>query len=265
MVSKSIDIHPAELAPFDPSSRRLIIELAPNALSAVLWDKIHSKVVAAEVFSGDISKAGDRQTITEQSQLLLFKDVETIAYSAFYPVLPIPAYLYSPERAQEQLNLLYSSRTNNYTGGDIIKEQSMVLSWQMPATVHQFLVNRFKVLQVKHLLSNVIVRSSNHSKTIGELVVHGNLVWLVVWKNGKLIVAKSIEVEHPDDLSFQLLQVCKQFDIETADIDWKISGMIQQDSLLWAAVTRYFSNVSEMESAVVLSDEIPGYYLAYLF
>jgi hypothetical protein len=265
MVSKSIDIHTAGLAPFEPSTRRLVLELAPTALTVFLWDKNINKPIAVEVFNGDIVKAGDRQVILEQSQLLAFKELETLVISAFPNILPIPSVLYSPTLAQGQLNLLFGQNNTLYTGGDVIADLSMVLSWQMPATIHQFLVNRFKILQVKHLVTNLIEKHNSTINTQGNLVVHGNWVWLVLWQNGKLLITKSIYVEHSDDLSYQLLNICKQFQLDTKQVEWQLSGMVQQESPMWAAVSRFFEQVAEMPAKATVPEDLPGHYFAHLF
>lgn len=265
MVSKSLDIHTASLAPFEPSKRRLLLELAPGALTAILWDKDKNLPVAVEVFNGDITKASERQVITEQSRLLAYKDLETLVFSAFPNILPVPSFLYSPTAAQEQLNLLFGQNNQLYTGGDVIAAHSMVLSWQMPATVHQFLVNRFKVLQVKHLVTHLIDNFKLGENVAGYIVVYGSLVWIVVYQNGQLLLAKSVEVAHPDDLSYQLLNICKQFSLPPAQIFWQIAGMVQSDSPMWAGVSRFFEHVEELPLQGQLPEDLPGYYFAHLF
>lgn len=265
MVSKSLDIHTASLAPFEPSKRRLLLELAPNALTAVLWDKESNLPLAVEVFNGDITKAGERQVIAEQSRLLAYKDLETVVISAFPNILPVPSFLYTPTAAQEQLNVLFGQNNTLYTGGDVIADHSMVLSWQMPTTVHQFLVNRFKVLQVRHLATQLIHNFKSGEPVKGNIVVYGSLVWIVLWQNEQLLLAKSVEVAHPDDLSYQLLNICRQFNLEVAQVYWQISGMVQQDSPMWAAVSRFFEQVEEMPVQAQLPEDLPGYYFAHLF
>lgn len=265
MVSKSLDIHTASLAPFEPSKRRLVLELAPHALTAILWDKDKNLPVAVEVFNGDITKAGERQLIMEQSRLLGYKDLETLVISAFPNILPVPSFLYTPTSAQEQLNLLFGQNNNLYTGGDVIAEHSMVLNWQMPTTVHQFLVNRFKVLQVRHLVTNLLNSFKQNEAAQGNIVVYGSLVWIALWQNEQLLLAKSAEIGHADDLSYQLLNICKQFSIDPAQITWQLSGMVAQDSPMWAAVSRFFEHVEEMPILVQLPEDLPGYYFAHLF
>ncbi len=265
VVSKSLDIHPESLLPAPPAGRRLLVELAPSTLSVVLWDNQLQSPVAAESFNGQIGKAEDRQVIMDQSRLLAFNDLQTLVISAFPNIVPIPSYLYNPASAIQQQQLLYGEQDRLYTDGDLLQDHDMLLSWQMPATVHQFFVNRFKVLQIRHLVSGLIKSHTSNTSANGNIVVYGSRVWILLWQDSQLLIAKSVEVGHPDDLSYNLLNICRQFSVEPVQTQWHISGMVEQDSPLWAAVSRFFAQVSEMPSNVSLHKDIPGYYFAHLF
>ena len=107
MVSKSFDINTTSLQPFDPGKRRLIIELSPESVAVILWDRLKRIPEAVEIFKGPHTLTQDWETISEQSSLLGFSDLETLVILAYPEMIPVPAALYTPLSAIDQLELVF--------------------------------------------------------------------------------------------------------------------------------------------------------------
>ncbi len=265
MVSKSFDINTEGLLPFEPSSRRLVLELSPDTVSVILWQKEKQLPEAVEVFNGHHTNTEDWQAMLQQSKLLNFNQVETLVVHAYPYMLPIPAFLYTTTSAAEQLALIHGTNTSFYTGGDVLERTSMVVAWQLPLYTYQFLRNHFYVLQVKHVVSGMIEAGKNNNSTGGNIIVYGNTSWVVLWQDGELQVAKFVSIGQADDLSYHLLNTCKQFELDPAEVNWEISGMAAENSPLWNAVTRFFEPVKVMPCTVPLPEELQPHYFAHLF
>src|SRR5829696_8913344 len=103
MVSKSFDINTVSLQPFVPSGKRLIVELSPESVSVILWDKEKRIPEAVEIFKGGHGESEDWDSMLQQSRLLGFRDLETTVVVAYPEMILVPSFLYSPAIAKAQL------------------------------------------------------------------------------------------------------------------------------------------------------------------
>lgn len=263
MVSKSFDIHTGNLLPFDSSSKRLLVEASPELVSVILWDKRKRIPDAVEIFNGCCATEDDWQTMLQQSRLLSFTDVETLVVNAYPEMIPVPTPLYTPESARAQLELFFGNKILLHTGGDVMEKDGMVVAWQLPQRLYDILKNHFQVFQVKHIAS-LLISSQTGNQHKARVVVYGNFAWVLVWLHGQLQIAKPVAFSIPDDLSWHLLNLCRELQAEPTSIAWEISGMAEENSPLWQAITRFLEPVTAMDAAIKLPDELPAHYFAHL-
>jgi len=265
MVSKSFDINTTSLQPFESTSKRLLIEVSPELVSVVLWDSQKRAPEAAEIFTGPHGNTEDWESMLQQSRLLGFSDLETQVIIAYPDMLPIPASLYEQHSAKVQLELFFGEKPGLFTRGDVLDKEEMVIAWQMPANGYEFLGKHLKFFQVKHIVSQLISSKEPDALASGQIVIYGNMCWVLLWLEGKLQIAKSIAFTVPDDLSWHLLNLCRQFEVAPTSVAWKVSGMAEGNSPLWQAITRFIDPVETMDAKVHVPEELPGHYFAHLF
>lgn len=265
MVSKSFDINTTGLQPFEPSEKRLIVEVSPESVSVILLNKLEGIPEGVEIFNGTHDETEDWEAMVQQSRLMGLADLETLVVIAYPHMLPIPASLYTPESAKAQMELFFGFKQGCYASGDVLEEHDMVIAWQIPQKVQDFLSGHFQLLQVKHLVTLLMANSKITSPAEGRVVLYGNLGWIVLWLDGKVQIAKSVAFVKPDDLSWHLLNLCRQFNLEPTAVNWKVSGMAEASSPLWHAITRFLDPVEAMDAGVAVQEELPGHYFAHLF
>jgi hypothetical protein len=263
MVSKSFDIQTGNLLPFDSASKKLLIEISPELVSVILWDKQKAIPDAVEIFNGSNPDADDWQSMLHQSRLLSFSDLETLIVNAYPEMIPVPVSLYHPTSAKEQLELFFGNKIPVHTGGDVLDKEEMIVAWQLPLDLYEFLKNHFQVFQVKHIAS-VLLLQQPAGENKAHIVVYGNFAWVLIWLNGQLQIAKPVAFSLPDDLSWHLLNLCRQLTVEPTDIAWEVSGMAEESSPLWQAITRFLDPVKAMNAPVELPENLPAHYFAHL-
>jgi len=265
MLSKSFDINTASLPPFESGTHSLLLEISPAAVSVIFWNKEKNAPEAVEVFAGSFNNAADWELITQQSTLLGLRQLETDVIHAFENMLPIPLHVYTPEQGKAQLELFFGAKPGMHTSADLLPINEMVLAWQMPQDLHAAIASYFQVYRVKHVGSCLLKNAVEAGKTVGKIVVYGSQCWMSLWGNGSLLIIKSVAISQADDLSWHLLNTCKQFGLEPNEVSWEIGGMAEESSPLWTAVTRFFDPVRAMASPVELPAEIPAHYFAHLY
>lgn len=264
MVSKSFDIHTANLLPFEPGSKRLLLEISPEMVSVILYDKQQNTPEAVEIFQGPYNDQEDWQSMVDKSRLLSYTGLETQVFYSHPEMIPVPAKLYNPSAAKAQLELFFGSKLTIHSGGDVLEKEGMVVAWQIPSVVNSFLAGHFNIFQARHVVSALISSWQPGEDAEGRVVVYKNMAWMLLWSQGKLQIAKPVVFEEPDDLSWHLLNVCRQYELDPGSVNWKVSGMIEENAPLWKAITRFLDPVTPLSPGVQVPEELPGHYFAHL-
>lgn len=263
MVSKSFDIHTGSLLPFDAASKKLLVEISPSHTGVILWDKEKDAPEAVEAFSGDMMNEDQWHSMLQQSRLLGYTDLETSILIAHPQMIPVPARFYDFAGAKQQLELFFGNRGEMHTGGDVLEKEEMVVAWQLPKDLFECLRGHFKAFRARHIASLLIGRGQvNDNKA--QVIIYGNLAWVLVWLNGQFKIAKSVTFLQPDDLSWHLLNICRHLEAEPTDIQWEVAGMVEENSPLWQAITRFLDPVTPMAALVPLPGELPAHYFAHV-
>lgn len=265
MVALTYHIRPVGNEAFESNSRCLLIEAGSETLSILLWDKTRAMPDAAEVFSGITSWTEDWELMKQQSELLGYRSLETVVFFNFGRFLPIPNVFYQPSDAAIQLNALFGEEAYLHSGGDILPDLDMVLAWQVPKDLFECLAADFDKIQFKSIAALVLQNGLGFKddSVVGQMLVSGKLVWLAIWRNGQLIIVKSYPAADPENLTYQMLNICRQWGIEVEKIHWKVGGMVNQDSPLWYAAGRFFENFIPDNAGINFGPEVPAHYFAH--
>lgn len=265
MVSKSFDINVSGIQPFDSASKKLLIELSTDAVTAVLWDRQDNAPVAIESFHGSHRLSADWEAMVQQSRLLTMSNLETLVVVGYGNMMPVPGSLYAPHLAASQLELFFGNSTDLFTSGDLIKELEMVVAWQIPVEEQHFIVNHFHWVQVKHAVTLLLENHIKQTGWEGHILIYASESWVVIWENGNFRLAKPVFFSKPDDLSWHLLNTCRMLQTEPTEISWTLSGMVETNSSLWLAVCRFLEPVVPLENGKNSMEELPAHYFAHIF
>jgi hypothetical protein len=180
-------------------------------------------------------------------------------------MMPVPLTLYEPQQSAAQLELFFGSSRDLFTSGDVLKELEMVLAWQIPLEEQNFIVNHFQWVRMQHAVSLLLENHRVDSPADGHILIYANESWLVIWQSGLFQLARPVLFTKPDDLSWHLLNTCRVLDFEPTAINWQVSGMVEEGSTLWLAISRFLDPVLPMQSGVKTLEDIPQHYFAHIF
>lgn len=265
MVSLTYHIRSAEKNAFEADSKSLLIEAGNGNLSILLWDKTRAVPEAAEVFSGILDCTDQWQEVMQQSELLGYRSLDTIIFLNYPRFLPVPTIFYKPQEALLQMEAIFGEDHFLHTGGDILRELDMVIGWQVPKDSFECMADHFDAVQFKSIATLMletgpVMKGESHE---GHILVSGQHVWIAVWRNGQLLIIKSIPAGDSDNIAYQMLNICEQWGIDKEKIYWRVTGMVQQDSPMWAAAERFFLNVVPENTTGVFGTDIPPHFFAH--
>jgi hypothetical protein len=265
MVSLTYHIRSAAKNAFEADSKCLLIEAGIGNLSILLWDKTRAIPEAAEVFSGISDYRDQWEEIMQQSELLGFRSLDTIIFLNYSRFLPYPTVFYKPSDAVVQLETIFGEESLLHTGGDILRELDMIVAWQVPKDSFECMAEHFDAVQFKSL-ATLMLESGPVLKAEsleGHFLVSGQHVWLAVWRNGQLLVIKSVPAGDADYIAYQMLNICEQWGIPKESIHWRITGMVHQDSPMWDAARRFFLHFHPENTTGVFGTDIPPHFFAH--
>jgi hypothetical protein len=265
MVAKSIDIGTSALLPYEPASRKLLIEWAPYHLHVLLWNNSTASIEAIESFGGSIADEVDWEQVLGQSSLLPLTNVETWLVCAGPRMLPVPEHLFDAQRSKEELNLLLGAAGWHEPMADLIPQKDMVLAWQMPAAVIGWLQRHFEVLTPRHVAGELLKKPVMDEKTMGQIVLAEKQALLLLYHQEQLLFVGMLPVVNGDDLAYRLLNICAQHHLPAAEVVWQVSGMIEKEAPLYTGLSKYLEQIDLWPVPFELSDGVSPQYFAHLY
>jgi hypothetical protein len=167
----------------------------------------------------------------------------------------IPGAVYKTDDSR----LLLESMHGHLSQANIISEQ--LAHWQiynayaLPKELHDWTTRQFPRSRHQHLYS-LFVKNMDVSSGDGtiRLDFRTDDFTVMVAKDSRLLLARSFPYAIPEDVIYELLNICRQFGLSQQDTLLQLSGLIDKQSALYKDIYQYFIHVEFREA----SWHIPG-------
>jgi hypothetical protein len=113
------------------------------------------------------------------------------------------------------------------------------------------------------LVQKLLHDPGNERGAKGLVAIDGDVCWLVLARDGQLLLLKSIEMPQPDDFAYHLLNACHQWGFENASVEWEWWGRVDSKAPLLTASERFFVCVLPAGETNIPEREIPYYYYGH--
>lgn len=209
------------------------------------------------------------QILNRQSLLKQPFKKKDIIYS-FTDTVLVPGELINESLNNEMLEFIYGNAQEETIKRDFLYKHNLYNVYRIPSDVYSLMTGTFSSATHTHLhsvLPDVLNEiSGNHMYCI----LGTNHITIMLKKEGKLQVIQKFAFNTPQDVAFQLLNVCKGFDVSAGDITLHICGMLSPMSTLYTEIYKYFINIrfEDLPQGFQYSDEIksnPPHYFSHLF
>jgi hypothetical protein len=258
---------------FDAENSTLICHIGEEGFSYAIKDDLQNIYVAAVVFNYE---HGIRKS--EQEKLLgntLLKQLELqsnfkkvyIIYSFSESVL-MPFELYKSHENNNILKLVHGDMDmNTILLTDIITEYGICNIYRVPENIVNLFKSKFPDAHNRHLYS-VLIKQYPPGDDKLLVIFYPQKIIVKLNKDGQTQILNSYKYQTAIDISYILLNICKQFNVY--NIPLELSGMIEQESALYAEIHKYFEtmNFAQLPSQVKYSEEItrnPAHYFSPIF
>ncbi len=250
----------------------LVCEVSNEGFSYLIKDCETNTFIALAVYHFSTIIPGNHisllQKIFEGQELLSedFKKVDII-YSFPESVL-LPFSLYNSRNNAEVLNMIHGDFSeNDVILTDVLLENKVYNCYRMPAEISREVSNKFPSGIALHQYSFLMKNLSAGSNKL-SVIFYPQKIVLTVEKDGKLLLINSFHYKTAEDVSYTLLNVCRQFEIENMPLE--VSGLIEKDSALYKEIYKYFDPVSftSLPEGINFSEEMnkyPAHFFSHFF
>jgi hypothetical protein len=248
MLQPSFIIHKDGLDYEGISDARLYIDTGVSHFAFAVFDISAHAFVAYEFYQlRPGSQEEDIAWLLSENPLLLSAYTYIfVAYNTKEAVL-IPGEFYKKEAGETILSMIHGDL---YTGM-VLQEQvpgnDIYVVYQAPEFLHSALSERFSNGHYGHfyngLLQVIEKRKSDMPDTFLYVNFYPNQVVIALIQNEICQLIQTFLYDIPEDVSYHLLNITEQFDIDNATVPVLVSGLIDTSSALYAELLKYYYTV----------------------
>lgn len=197
------------------------------------------------------------ETITDLLEELIENDPqlqhdmkEAIVVYNFAECTLLPAAHFSVELGKPLTELVAGSAAKGLVLSEKIPGTDMYTVYRIPREIHALLQRKFSAGKYWHyysLLISSIPLSDALGDTVFRLFFYHDKTVVAVFNKSKLQLLQSCYYQVPEDITYYLLAICKQFAYEPEQVHLILSGLIDADSAMYTEISRYFLTI-EWES-----------------
>ncbi len=246
----SFQIRPAEKASLVYNQCTLIVDAGERHFSFVLYSGENNEFVALEYY-----QFSARQKQEELKELLSSNTLLQLEYHAIHIFYNSPGGLIVPERFYDEDT---SSKMLELVAGDLhasmplfdqIESLNMRNIYAVPDYLHDLLVSQFPKALFEHihtgLLKKNLILERKDSRM--EIIFYPELIIVSLWGSGSLQFVQCFSYETPEDVTYHVVNISEQWELSRDQIRVIVSGLVEIDAALYAAVDKYFQFVETDE------------------
>ncbi|MBC7886939.1 MAG: DUF3822 family protein [Ferruginibacter sp.] len=265
----SFHIQPVNI---DTTNADLFFEISAQGLSYIIIDNgICLAMVIYNFSEGTSDEAAVgyvHQVMADQPVLHQRFNKVHIIYG-YAPSVLVPHQFMNDADSNAMLELVFGEASERVTRTDFMYRHAIHNVYAVPAVIEQVVTRYFGSADYTHqasLLPDVVKSAGNHLYCIFGT---GRLKTLLL-KEGKLQLMQNYWYKTAEDVSYQLLNQCKSFDMDTNEILVQLSGMIDASSGLYNELYKYFLQVQFEPLPVQYQypeaiNQYPPHYFSHLF
>ena len=269
-MNPSFAIRAAEI---ETTAGHLLIEAGPAGISFVILDR--NKCFAAVVvyaFPFDMNASAMAQQLEEivQAEPLLQQQFKKTDIAWTFPqAILVPNEWMNTEAAGDMLDLVYGDLNSGNVKSDFMFRHNLHTIYRIPEAVANVMANHFLYASQTHQYSLLPDLLKNEGNQL-YVIFYNNRLTAMLHKEGKLQVIQNLSYQNPEDAAYHLLNVCQRFEVAVDSVVVKLSGMIDIQSNLYAALYKYFLHIGfeALPGDVLYNEAIndhPPHFFSHLF
>ncbi|MEO8823463.1 MAG: DUF3822 family protein [Ginsengibacter sp.] len=258
---------------YEPENCSLICEVSNEGFSYCIKEEEAQSFLGLAVYHFDSTKPAvgfpiSLQVLFHQKEIFSKRFKKVCVIFSFPQSVLIPLSMYHHEKNQTVMNMMFGDvDTNDIILSDVISDQSLYNSYRISAATLEMVKNQFPNASIAHQYS-LILKKPLHGKDRLTVIFYTQKVVVHLVKEGKHQLMNSYSFTAEKDISYLLLNICKQFQIRNVHL--VLCGLIEENSALYKEIYKYFDDIElpAFREGYQYSEGItsfPSHYFSHIF
>ena len=221
----------------------MLIEVGRSGISFLWFTKVQLSVrgIAIYNFTGADILPDIKSTFELHQKHLSKLASVTVCYDFKESVLVPSKYKHSSINEQA-LSLLHGDDRDTVLNNDLVTSLQVHNYYRIPKQVEALFSKQFPAANIIHSTS-LQLEQMNQEHDLMYCVVFHNSVKVILYISGKPQIVQQSGYNNPADLTYFLLNICKQHNANPSELQLRLSGMIDKHSKLYNELGQYFSKI----------------------
>jgi Protein of unknown function (DUF3822) len=254
----------------DPALSHLLLELGPAYLCYTVFNTATNTFTGLEYYHWDAHEPAE--TCLKEILALPFLGNHFTKVNIFYhypEAVLTPGAYYHMDQNRAMLQSVYGDLAEGNIIAEPITGKGMYAIYRIPATIQQLLGDKFPGGNYSHSYSCMVKNTESFARSMTATFYH-DFFSLVVMKASRLKLVQQFAYQTPEDVVYHLLNICRQFGIDTAEIELQLGGLIDENSALYKDIYKYFGHIQLRERPAAFGydaafDAFPPHFFSPLF
>ena len=233
-----------------PGDCRLLIEISKQSFNYILFTRSPDQLFILRQYriytSGDKNTRDALEEIISGDPLIAQFGHDPIIVYNFPDSNLLPSEHYKTELKLPVTKLLYGDTESDMIFDEHVSDWNIHNVYTVSKDLHTLCREKFKGGQYWHLYT-MILRWSKQSEmpqgNFARVIFYNDKFVTAFFIDGALQLLQTFSYQTPEDVSYYLLLMCRQFNIQPTNITLNISGLIDTQSPLYIELTKYFEEV----------------------
>lgn len=249
MIRPAFHIQAQDGAGFSSASTSLVIEIHERQLSFAWINKIERELIQLSQYhlnadSTENDLVSVLQELIDGDLSLQEQVMETTVIYNFGEASLVPEKYYSIEICKPVVELSAGNVNKGLVLSEKIKGSDIYSVYRIPKSTHGLLQRKFSAGKYWHCYSLLLSEANpGNADPLLKLYFYPDKFILTAFRNQQILLAQRFAYQVPEDVSYHLLSVCRQFDIEPGSAQLLLTGLIDRDSALHGEIERYFLHI----------------------
>ncbi len=233
----------------------LSIQVCLDGFSFLIADPDEKKILAfrnsAIKISNDNLLARHLKEWLESEVLLKnsFKAVRLFFYSDNFTL--IPNEYFGRERQKNLTSVLFDKKSSGNFIDNKIENLGITLLFPVSQDIINVFNQFFKNIEIIHPIASILEKGKGN---LSFILSAKSSFYLIVFRNGKLVLASTYQNQHPNDLVYNVLNSFQQLEIARKETELYVSSAIDQKIEIESLLKPYFDNISFLKTEEIIAN-----------
>ena len=246
MLKATFDIVPESTKQEDVQNSLLLMEVGDRVFSYVLYNKQQQRFVGLRQYNLDFIPGKPvmeaLQEILAGDELLQYHYRESFVIYHYSDSNLLPEKFFHIELNKPVTELVFGNAHKGLLLSEKVPGWNVYNIYRIPREAHSVMQQKFAAGKYWHyytiMLSGIEKKESGNG--IIRVIVSADRFVAAVFRNNTLQLLQTYNYDTPDDVSYQLLAICEQCKLSNEEVVLKISGLVDEQSILYQELFKYF-------------------------